>query len=875
MPLTQGSLLGEYEILAPLGAGGMGEVYRARDPRLNREVAIKVLPEFYSHDANRLHRFEQEARAAAALNHPNILAVYQLGTTSGGTVYIVSELLEGETLRERLRRGPVPLRSAVDWGVQIARGLAAAHRKGIVHRDLKPENLFITRDGHAKILDFGLARMEAPPDEKETMAPWHKTMPGVQMGTVGYMSPEQVRGEPADERSDIFSFCVVLRETLTGTPTFSKPTSVEVMTAILNEYPVSQLGPNIPIGLQRVLERGLEKHPEQRFQSASDLAFALESLSDGSMMAPGMTSSGTGLRVIAGGRRRSGRTLGILAGVAVTAALIAIALYVLARGPEAPQAGKYVQLTNDGLQKALIGTDGARLYLSLTTSAVNKLAVLNIDDRQQSEIGLPAADMQPVNLSPDGSSFLVIEGSGFPFRGALWSVPVLGGSPRRLGNATGNTGAWSADRKWLAYADGADLYIAQADGTNPRKIRTLDRQVDSIAWEPDGTRLRLSESQGFGAAIGAHSIWEMGSDGSGLHQLMAGWHTPSDECCGTWTPDGRFYLFQSGGQIWSLGREGRLFHREVSPTALTASPMTLSSPVMSRDGTKLFVVGATYRGELMAYDSRTRQFAPYLGGISGEYVSFSKDGQWVAWVTYPEGVLWRSRVDGSDRLQLTSPPMHPALPRWSPDGKNLAFFTFPQSATQPARMYEIAAEGGSPTELLPNDGHNQQDPNWSPDGTRIVFAGDQNDAAREADKPTLRILDLATHQVSFVPGSLGLFSPRWSADGKFLVAMKGDSRTLMQYSFATQKWTKVAEGNFGWVNYSSDGKYLYSLDFTGGGEVVRVNVADGKIERVADLKGFVTTGQYGGSLSLTPQDEPLLLRDRGTQDVYGLGFTER
>ena len=851
----------------------MGEVYRARDPRLNREVAIKVLPEFYSHDPERLRRFEQEARAAAALNHPNILVVYQLGTASG-IVYIVSELLEGETLRERMRRGAIPLRTAVDVGVQIARGLAAAHKKGIIHRDLKPENLFLTRDGHAKILDFGLARVESPIDEQETIAPVRKTMPGVQMGTVGYMSPEQVRGAPADERSDIFSFCVVMREMLTGTPTFEKPTSVEVMTAILNEYPVSQLGPNIPLGLQRVLERGLEKNPEQRFQSASDLAFALESLSDGSMMGTGM---GTGLRVLPGGagQRRSARMMGIVAGALVTMALIALAVYLLARGPTPPEASHYAQLTQDGLQKSLIGTDGARLYLSLTTSAVNNLAVLNIADREESRIALPASDMQPVNLSPDGSAFLVIQGRGFPFRGTLWSVPVLGGSPRRLGNAVGNAGAWSADRKLLAYADGSDLYIAQADGTNPRKIRSVDREIDSIAWSPDGTRLRMTESQGFGASIGAHSLWEVGADGAGLRQLLAGWHNPPDECCGTWTPDGRFFLFQSGGQIWSVGHEGRIFQNHAVPAALTASPMTLSTPVVSRDGTKLFVVGATYRGELMRYDPTTRQFTDALGGISGEYVAYSKDGQWVAWVSYPDGVLWRSRVDGSDKLQLTSPPMHPALPRWSPDGKNLVFFVFPQSATEPARIYEIAAEGGSPTLLMPNREGNQQDPNWSPDGTRIVFAGDQNEAARDPGRPMVHILDLATHQVTDVPGSHGMFSPRWSPDGQFLLAMDADSRTLRRYSFATQTWTKVADGNFGWLCISSDGKYAYSLDFTGDGNVVRVRLADGHVEPVTTLKGFVTTGQYGGSLSLTPNDEPLLLRDRGTQDVYALDFIER
>jgi eukaryotic-like serine/threonine-protein kinase len=868
MPLTEGTILGDYEVLAILGAGGMGEVYRARDLRLNREVAIKVLPEFYSRDPERLRRFEQEARAAAALNHPNILAVYQLGSTDG-VIYIVSELLEGESLRERLQRGPLPLQKAVDLGVQIARGLAAAHKKGIVHRDVKPENLFITRDGHAKILDFGLARMETPIFERETIHPAKHTLPGVQMGTVGYMSPEQVRGETADERSDIFSFCIVLCEMLTGTPTFEKPTSVEIMTAILNEHPASHLSANIPLGLQRVLERGMEKHPEQRFQSASDLAFALESLSDGSMMAM------SGIRAAAARKKRSGRLAAIVAGILTAAALAAGAISLLTQGSGPPQAENYVQLTHDGLQKTLIGTDGARLYLSLTTSAVNDLAVLDIADREESRLALAANDMEPVNLAPDGSAFLVVEGRGVPFRGAFWSVPVLGGSPRKLADAVGTTGTWSPDGKWLAYADGGDLYLAQADGTNPRKIRAGSLQIDGITWTPDGKLLRLSESQGFGAAIGAHSLWEMAPDGSGLHQVLAGWHNPPDECCGTWTPDGKFFLFASGGQIWALGREGRPFHQHLSPTQLTESPMTLSSPVVSRDGKKLFAVGATFRGELTEYDPRTGQFASYLGGISGEYVAFSRDGQWVAWVTYPEGELWRSRIDGSDRLQLTSPPEHPALPRWSPDGKNLVYFVFPQSATRPARIFEIAASGGSPKALMPNVALHQQDPNWSPDGTRIVFSGDQNDAAHDTATPTIHILDLATHQIADVPGSNGMFSPRWSPDGKSLVALNADSRTLRQFSFATRAWTKVADGNFGWVNYSSDGKYVYSLDFTGDGSVVRVRLADGHVETVASLKGFVTTGQFGGALSLTPGDAPLLLRDRGTQDVYALDFREK
>jgi eukaryotic-like serine/threonine-protein kinase len=283
--LGKGIRVGDYEIQSLLGAGGMGEVYRARDLRLRRDVAIKVLPSFVSSDPERLRRFEQEATAAAALNHPNILAVYQMGM-HGGAPYLVSELLEGETLRELVKRGPLALRKAIDHAVQTARGLAAAHEKGIVHRDLKPENLFVTKDGRLKILDFGLAKLIQPQPSSEHSAPTlgGETEPGMVMGTAGYMSPEQVRGQATDHRADIFAFGAILYEMLSGKRAFQKPTSPETMTAILNEDPpgISQVVPNLPPALQRVVHRCLEKNPEQRFQSASDLAFALDALSDSS-----------------------------------------------------------------------------------------------------------------------------------------------------------------------------------------------------------------------------------------------------------------------------------------------------------------------------------------------------------------------------------------------------------------------------------------------------------------------------------------------------------------------------------------------------------------------------------------------------------------
>jgi serine/threonine protein kinase len=282
MALTSGTKLGPYEILSPLGAGGMGEVYRARDTRLGRDVAIKVLPEALAKDADRLRRFEQEARTIATLNHPNILGIHDIGTHEGAP-FLVSELLEGQSLRETFETGPLPVRRASDYALGIARGLAAAHEKGVVHRNLKPENVFITCDGRVKVLDFGLAKLVLPEESRDTEATLASpvTLPGMVMGTVGYMSPEQVRGGASDARSDIFSFGAVLYEMLTGKRAFKRDTSAETMTAILREEPPELNGTawQGPPALQRILVRCLEKNVERRFQSASDLAFAIDSLS--------------------------------------------------------------------------------------------------------------------------------------------------------------------------------------------------------------------------------------------------------------------------------------------------------------------------------------------------------------------------------------------------------------------------------------------------------------------------------------------------------------------------------------------------------------------------------------------------------------------
>ena len=864
MALTSGTKLGQYEILSPLGAGSMGEVYRARDPRLDREVAIKVLPELVSLEPQRLLRFEAEARAAAALNHPNILAVYQMGTYLG-VPYMVTELLEGKTLTETIRRGPLPLRKAIDYGVQIAQGLAAAHEKGIVHRDLKPDNLFVTKDGRIKILDFGLAKV-AQPKESVTNQAATITLPGVAMGTVGYMSPEQVRGLTVDHRSDIFALGAIIHEMVMGKATFQKPTSADTISAILNEEPapISQLAPDTPVGLERVVHRCLEKSAEQRFQSASDLAFALQAL-----LEPAITTA-TGSHEI----RKEGHRLRIApAAIALLSVICAAVILHFWMQPAAvPKVPSYIQLTHDGQQKSLVGTDGARLYLDLGggragSFASHGIAEMSVSGGEPRKLSLaPSPNMVPVDLSADGSELLVVDGQGAPPKGPLWSLPILGGSPRRLADAVGESAAWSPDGKSLVYTSLGDVFLAKADGTQSRKLLGVKGDILNIVWTPDGSHLRFDSSETAGT-VGRQLVWEASADGTGLHRLLEGWHEPPDECCGRWTPDGKYFVFQSGGQIWALPKAGGFLHSESSPIPLTSSPLTLSSPRPSKDGKKLFMIGQTYRGELTRYDAKSGQFVPFLGGISAEYINFSKDGQWVSYVSYREGTLWRSKVDGSERQQLTYPPMYPLLPRWSPDGKKIIFFEFALSGDKPARIYEVSPDGGSPRQLLPDDHSQQLDPNWSPDGSKIIFAGESNDPTS-----AIHILELASRQISDLPGSQGLYSPRWSPDGRYVSAFSADSKTLLLFDFQTQKWTELATGSLSWLNWSHDGHYIYVLNFRGRNGVVRIRITDHKIEQVVDLTNLVTTGRYGGCLALTPDDSPLLLRDTGSQDVYSVDW---
>jgi serine/threonine protein kinase/Tol biopolymer transport system component len=687
MRLPSGTKLGAYEISAPLGAGGMGEVYRARDSSLKRDVAIKIISEPYSSDPERLHRFRLEAEATASLNHPNILTLHHVGSEDG-IVYIVSELLHGETLRDRLRNGSLSPRVAADLGSQIARGLAAAHDHGIVHRDLKPENIFVTRDGRIKILDFGLAKLveRRASDGSDESTVTHMTDPGVIVGTSAYMSPEQVQGRTTDFHSDIFSLGAVLHEMVTGKRAFARPTVAETMTAILKEDPpsISQPGKQISPALERVIQRCLEKKPEQRFQSASDLAFALEALSD---------SSGAGHPAVTRERRLPWPWI---AGASCALAALAFVLW-LRVPPRVPVVESVTQITDDGEPKSGAFSDGSRIYFQEGEPGATHIAQVSVSGGSTAPVENAPQNSGIVDVAPDGSELLLrrTENANGENNDVM-TLPLPAGDPRRLldGKAVYDLDLLPDGR--IIYStrplDGkSDLMIAERDGSNPRKLYSFPSRVSGLVASPDGQRILLCELKNDGCTL--QSMRNDGSDLTFVTDVRFG-----DTAGHTWSRDQKYILYtrRIGNQsdIWALPITRGLFHRARGPIRLTNGPISYDGAFPSRDGKHIFTVGTKGRAEMVRYDSKTGQFLPYFPGLSAIETHFSADGKWMVYLTFPDLSLWRSRVDGSERTQLTFPPMKATLPRFSPDGKKIAF-TVSESVYNSA-IYIVDSSGGHP-----------------------------------------------------------------------------------------------------------------------------------------------------------------------------------
>ena len=716
MPLAAGFRLGPYEIVAPVGAGGMGEVYRAHDTRLNRDIAIKVLPSSFAADPERLKRFAREATAAGALNHPNILAVFDIGTTDG-VPYLVSELLEGETLGERLDHGRLPLSKAVDIARQVAAGLAAVHDKGIVHRDIKPSNLFVTIDGRVKILDFGLAKQISAGEEGDVTRAHSLTGTGTVVGTLDYMSPEQARGLPLDARTDIFSFGSVLYEMVSGKPPFTTESPLTTIHAILEADP-----PELPPATREavpalgwIISRCLEKNPSERFHAAHDLRLALDSVPTTPLA-----------RSVIHDRRPRLRWVLPLVGVAVVAAAAGAMIHRQFAGPPASALPSAEAMTFSGHDSAPAASpDRKTIAFMSDRDGVPRIWLKQVEGG--GELALTAGRDDFPRFSPDGGTILFIRTTAGG--SALYRVSLLGGDARKLLDDVSGAD-WSPDGRRLAFTrwvsgqrSGSIVGFSDANGAGPRELAFVaGRSLVSPRWSPDGRTIAAvndlaSVATGFGIDL-------VDASGAGARRLPPP-HGNMRQSSVVWSSDSRSVIYSEAQSIvaWLTGSNAIIVRQEVT-TGAARSLLWLSNHSRTLDVLgpgRLLLDTRSSRENLRELPLDAPGNVKWLtrGNSTDRQPTYSPDGKWVVFVSNRGGNLdlWSiSRLDGTVR-RLTDDSADDWDVSYSPDGRRLLWGS---NRSGPYEVWVANPDGSDPRQLS-HDGMFAQNPQQTADGKWIVY----------------------------------------------------------------------------------------------------------------------------------------------------------
>jgi len=865
--LEKGTRVGDYEIQSLLGAGGMGEVYRARDLRLRRDVAVKVLPAIVSSDSERMRRFEQEATAAAALNHPNILAVHQLGTYAG-TPYLVSELLEGETLREQIRRGRVAPRRAIDYGVQIAHGLAAAHERGIVHRDLKPENLFLTTDGRIKILDFGLAKLtQAQPDSApSTPTIGVETEPGLVMGTVGYMSPEQVRGQAADSRADIFAFGAILYEILTGKRAFQRPTSPETMSAILNEDPpgISLLTTGLSPALQRIVHRCLEKNPEQRFQSASDLAFALAALTD----APEIIN-----KALEEGRSARKQYIALATGAALlAAAFAAYHFWPRSKRPIGPAKIAQISQWNKPMKYARLSPDGHNVAFVSPVGGIAQVFLMLTSGGEPLQLTNDEGDKFVDTFSSDGKEVYYEKTLGHD---QVWAVPTLGGAPRRV--APVRHVVPSQDGAFIYYvkSDSAGIFRAGKSGLNEDSVyNSAGTGLDFIPLLlfPGGNEILSAASSNLG---GEQQFHFYGEQQFHFYRINATSHEAVDlgEVSGNafdvvWGETGETVLFSRNvnglTNIWNYSLKDR------SLTQVTYGAGSDEAPMPDPGGKGIYFLNGKSSGFLTAYDVHSKESTDIVSETATQPI-ISPDGKHVMYITLPakdRNELWVSNIDGGNKVKIASGA---ALwtGDWAPDNFHLSFCETGAGAV--TKSYIVGVDG-SGLRQLPFSGVGPMNSIWSRDQKFMYLSGQET--AHSAF--TIWKLNVDGSDPEKLLGDCGVATDA-DPSGRYLLGMifEGEKMGIYEISTSDRKCTLLLPGvvTFGAI-FAHDGKsFLYEVSSRGEVMIYRQPWRDGRpigAPQVALKVPFAFSLSYDTNASDWSRDLSTIVyaRPGGNADLY-------
>ena len=671
--------------------------------------------------------------------------------------------------------------------------------------------------------------------------------------------------------TDIYSLGAVLYELLTGRRaqpiTTSTPEELERAVCQMEPLRPSKIAPTVDADLDNIVLMAMRKEPERRYQSVDQFAEDIQRHLDGRPVLARQDSIVYRVRkFVLRNRLETG----------VAALVVALLLLAYRFRPEMPlpRVTRVEQLTKSGgaLPSPLV-TDGPRIYYRSLGEKAAEFSVRQVllNSNEDKLVGIPGSFLIR-GLSPDNSEFLAITQSGE--QSTVWIIPVAGGLPRRVGNLVADDIAWSHDGNWFAYAQGNRLFLAKADGTLSRPLATVSvsagsAAIDQVRWSPDDRKLRFTlKSAGSGGTLSSpttRALWEVGADGLNLHQMRFSWPGKEMECCGDWTPDGRYFLFRSQREgvsnLWALEEKSDWWRRpNRDPVQLTSGPVNYYQPVSSRSGKSIFAVGVQPSGELVSYDAARKDFAPFLGGRSADRLVFSRDGQWLAYVAYPEGTLWRARRDGTEPLQLTFPPLQVGSPRWSADGKRIAFH-----ANQPGltwKIFVISANGGGP-QPLPSEPFTQACPDWMPGASDSLIYS----RAYQAENPGLYRFDLRSGRSEQIPGTEGLYDPIWSPDGRHLSVVDPATDLLSLIDLKTGKRTQIT-GPVRFPAWSADSRYIY---FTRDGSnwLFRVRVPDGSEEKALDVPFRMASRTF----TLAPDDSPIILREHGRYDVYALSLS--
>lgn len=831
MALATGKKLGPYEVTGIIGAGGMGEVYRAADPRLDREVAVKVLPSSFSSDLQRLRRFEQEARAAAALSHPNILSVYDVGTDDG-CPYIVSELLEGESLRECLLSGAIPSRKAVDWALQIAHGLSAAHDKGIVHRDLKPENIFITRDGRVKLLDFGLAKLTRPDIENggDVARTLQSDVDRV-LGTVGYMAPEQLRGKTADARADLFSFGAILYEMLSGQRAFKGDSAADTITAILTKDPpeLTESNAQVAPALDRIVRHCLEKSRDERFQSARDIAFDLETLSSTSGTAPAPITT-----VSARTRRlRMGAAIAVVA----VAALFLGALLGSRRNPP-PGLPSYQQITfrRGTIHTAKFATDGQIVYSAAWEANRPEVFTTTPSSRGSASTGIKDADIE--SISRTGELLLLMnrhEVYAFVQPGTLARAPLSGSAPRPVIEDVQDAD-WSPDGTSIA----ASRYVDQ-------RFR-LEFPIGKVLYETTGwVSFPRVSPQGDAVAFLDHPIFgdDRGSvaviDRSGKKRILSPEYASTQALA--WSPKGDELWFSAA----TTGSAPDLYAVALRGTVRTVTrvPGGLRLLDVAKDGRVIMAQGHVRRAAMTLGrgENTERDLAVADWSLNKD---LSPDGTTLLVEEEAEGAaggqysVYLRKTDGSQPVRLGDGS---AL-KLSPDGK----FVLSETLSSPTKLI-LLPTGAGEQRTLPADNMDHYEADWLPDGQHIVFSG-----LEAGHKPRIYLQDISGGPPRPVTPEGVSGYPCSSPDGR-IIAVKGQRQSwfVPLDGSPLRQVPGLSQDDF-IVGWAPDGRALYVTRYHDlPARLYRTDIATGKQELVKQFTPADTAGIEGvGPILVTP-----------------------